>query len=262
MSKVPAKVSERLTKETPKFQKVLAAAKDRDVNESDTVTIISDMLESVFGFDKYTELTREFAIQGTFCDLAVKVDGSIEYLIEVKAIGLDLKDSHLRQAVNYGAKQGIKWVVLTNGVNWEIYHISVQGNVEHEKICEFNFLDLNARKAADQDILFMLCRRGVSKGLIEEMYEYRKSVNKFMVSSIIASDPIVSAIKRELKKIKHGLKVTDEEIKEIILSDVLKREVTESDTAKETIAIVKRSQQRAAKKKAAKKVESISNTEE
>lgn len=86
MTNIPNKVSERLIKQVPTFQKVLQNAKDRDVNESDTVTIITDMLSSVFGYDKYEEVTSEQAIRGTYCDLAVKLDDQIRFLIEVKAM--------------------------------------------------------------------------------------------------------------------------------------------------------------------------------
>ncbi len=113
MSVLPAKVKARLQKETRVFKKVLVSAMDRDVNESDTVTIVVDMLERVFGFNKYSEVTSEIAIKGTYCDLAVKIDGNIEYLIEVKAIGLDLKENHLRQATNYGANHGIPWITIS-----------------------------------------------------------------------------------------------------------------------------------------------------
>ena len=83
MAKIPKIVLNRLTKEIPIYQKVLEKAKNRDVNESDTVTIIVDILARVFGFDKYTEITKEQAIRGTYCDLAIKLDGKIKYLIEV-----------------------------------------------------------------------------------------------------------------------------------------------------------------------------------
>ncbi|UYM16353.1 hypothetical protein [Endozoicomonas euniceicola] len=72
MANIPQKVKKRLTSSVPKFKKILTQAKVRDVNESDTVTIITDMLEEVFGFDKYSEITREFAIRGDYCDLAIK----------------------------------------------------------------------------------------------------------------------------------------------------------------------------------------------
>jgi hypothetical protein len=42
----------------PKFQQVLNLAKDRDVNEADTVSIIKDMLADIFGYDKYLDITR------------------------------------------------------------------------------------------------------------------------------------------------------------------------------------------------------------
>ena len=86
MATIPKKVSERLITGIKRYQPILAAAKARDVGETDTVTIIKDMLADVFGYDKYSELTSEYAIRGTFCDLAIKLDGKLSTLIEVKAI--------------------------------------------------------------------------------------------------------------------------------------------------------------------------------
>ena len=45
----PKKVGERLVVGLKRFQPILASAKARDVNESDTVIIITDMLAEVFG---------------------------------------------------------------------------------------------------------------------------------------------------------------------------------------------------------------------
>ena len=70
---IPKRVCDRLGRTIGKFQEILKVAKDRDVNESDTVSIVKDMLAEVFGYDKYLEVTSEFAVRGTFCDLAVKV---------------------------------------------------------------------------------------------------------------------------------------------------------------------------------------------
>ena len=81
MATVPKKVAERLVVGIKQFQPILAAAKARDVGEADTVTIIKDMLADVFGYDKYSEVTSEFAIRGTYCDLATKIDGVLQTLI-------------------------------------------------------------------------------------------------------------------------------------------------------------------------------------
>ena len=202
MATIPTSVTKRFTASIPKFKKILDQARERDVNESDTVTIITDLLEEVFGFDKYNEITREYAIQGTFCDLAIKTNKKIEYLIEVKAIGIDLKDSHLRQAVNYAAQEGIRWVVLTNGILWQVHRVSLETKVTSTKLLEFNFTELNHRKKEDHEILFLLCKRGVNKDLIDEFYEYRQSVNRYTIAALIMTEPVVSAIRRELRKLK------------------------------------------------------------
>ncbi len=87
------------------------------------VMIVTDMLAEVFGYDKYSDVTAEYAIRSTSCDLATKLDGTVQALIEVKAVGLDLKDLHVKQAVDYAANQGVDWVVLTNGLRWRIYNV-------------------------------------------------------------------------------------------------------------------------------------------
>ena len=121
MSNISKKVVDRLAAGLKRYQPVLEAAKNRDVNESDTSMIVSDMLAEIFGFDKYTEVTREHCIRGTYCDLAVVVDDKMRYLIEVKAIGTELKDQHVKQAVDYAANKGIEWVALTNAVRWNVF---------------------------------------------------------------------------------------------------------------------------------------------
>ena len=91
MANIPKKVTERFVKAVPRFQKVLQLAKDRDVNESDTVSVLNDIFGEVFRYDKYLEVTSELAIRGTYCDLALKVEDKIQFLVEAKAIGIELK---------------------------------------------------------------------------------------------------------------------------------------------------------------------------
>ena len=240
MATIPKSVTDRLAKETRRFQRVLKFAKDRDINESDTVVIITDMISNLFGFDKYADLTSEYAIRGTFCDIAVKVDGNVKYLIEVKAIGLDLKESHVNQAVNYGAQHGIQWVVLTNGIMWELYRIRFEKPLGNDLLCTFNFLEMSARKKEDQDILFLLCKEGLSKDVIEEYHEHIKSVNKFTIGAILQSEVGLNMLRRELRRVSPGIRVDTDEIQVIILSDVLKREVVEGKLADDARAQVKK----------------------
>jgi hypothetical protein len=84
MAAIPKKVVDRLVTNIKRFQPILTASKARDDGEADTVMIVTDMLAGVFGYDKYSDVTAEYAIRGTYCDLATKLDGTIQALMEVK----------------------------------------------------------------------------------------------------------------------------------------------------------------------------------
>jgi len=58
MTVIPAKVVDRIKDNLMKIQKVIEQAKNRDINEADTVVIVTDVLNNIFGYDKYTEVTR------------------------------------------------------------------------------------------------------------------------------------------------------------------------------------------------------------
>ncbi|MBW1933646.1 MAG: type I restriction enzyme HsdR N-terminal domain-containing protein [Deltaproteobacteria bacterium] len=255
MAAIPKKVVERYVKTVSKFQRVLKIAQDRDVNEADTVSIAQDILAEVFGFDKYLEITSEYAIRGTYCDLAIKIDEKIQYLLEVKAIGLTLKASHLRQVVDYGANHGVQWVVLTNGIMWELYRIRFERPIDCDLVSSFNFLELNPRKEDDQQKLFLLSKKGLSKSIREDYYERVQSVNRFVIGAIVLSESVVNAIRRDIRKLVAGLKVDDKEIEQILINEVLKRDVIEGEEASKAASRVRRLMKKAAKKTAQKKPE-------
>lgn len=231
MANIPPKVSDRLTAMIKKYQPILISAKNQDKNEADTVTIISQMLSDIFGYDQFSEITKEFAIKNTYCDLAIKIDGDVKFLIEAKAIGSKLNESHIAQATTYGAKVGIEWVVLTNGINWIIYKMNYGNKIAHKQISSFDFTNLKPKNTADHEQLFILCKEGLKKDAIEEFHAYKKIVNPFYIGSIIMGEYVVEAIKRELRKSSPGLKVDDKEIESILRNDVLKREIVDGEYA-------------------------------
>lgn len=228
---VSKRVQDRLTKSVARFQRVIKIAKDRDVNESDTVAIIKDVLAEVFGYDKYLDITSEFAIRGTYCDLAIKVDGKVEYLIEAKAIGLDLKDSHLRQAIEYGARNGVQWIILTNANTWQVYKIRFEQPINYDLVCSFNMLELNPRNAEHLEVLFVICREGLVRDARGEFHEKIQTVNRFILGALILTDDVVSVIRRELRKLSDGVLVSGDEVCKVLRDEVLKRDVLEGEEA-------------------------------
>lgn len=236
---IPSKVQIRIIEGLKKFQPIVESAKIRDANESDTVVLLTGILSDLLGFDKYTDITTEHSIRGTFCDLAVKINGNVSIIIEAKAIGIDLKDQHVKQAVDYGANKGIDWVILTNGVTWRVYKLLFTKPIQHIPVYQFDFLQIRIKSNEDLELLYNISKEGVLKNSLENVYVQKQATNKFMIGNLIYTESVLSTIKKELKSIYPDLKVTSEEIEKVLFNGVIKREINEgeeSDEAKKKIA--------------------------
>ena len=240
MAPIPKKVKDRLSKNIARFQRILSIAKDRDINESDTVNIVTDMLNEVFGYDKYVEVTSEFAIRGTYCDLAIKLDNKIQFLIEVKAVGLDLKSNHLRQSIDYAANQGISWVILTNGLSWQIHKVRFEKPINNDLVASIDFTSVNPRSEKDHECLYLIAKEGVQKNARDDFYEKVQNINKYVIGNFLLSEPILSTLRRELRKFAEGLKIDNNELQEIIKNEVIKREIFDTEDGKKAESKVNR----------------------
>lgn len=251
MGSVPTKAAERIRDGLKRFQPILSSAKARDVNESDTVVIVTDLLQYVFGYDKYSEITSEHMIRGTYCDLAVKIQGSLAFLLEVKAIGSELKDQHIKQAVDYAANQGVEWVGLTNGASWRVYKVSFNKPIEHEVVVEFDLLSLSHRDSNAIEMLALLAKEGWQKANIGDYHSYKQALSRYTLSAILLSEPVLATVRRQLRITTPGLKVELDEIKAVLETDVIKREVLEGEKATIAQRQVTRATNRARKSKEA-----------
>lgn len=230
---IPAKVQPRLSEALKKFQPILKAAKAKDVNESDTVVIVTDILNDLFGYNKYTEITSEYAIKKTWCDLAIKIDNEVRFLIEVKAIGLPLKTDHIRQAVDYGANSGVDWIILTNGIHWKIYKVLFQRPIFHDLVYEFNLEDMAPKKSSDLELLFMVSKESLSKSVLDDYHSQKLALSKYFIANMLITDVLVDTLKKQIKKMNPDIKIENEMILEVLINEVIKRDTFDGDKSEE-----------------------------
>jgi hypothetical protein len=249
MPPIPNKVFNRLVSGLKRFQPILGSAKARDAGEADTSTIVKDMLSEMFGYDKYTEITAEFVIKGTYCDLAIKLDGKLQLLIEVKAIGTELKDSHTKQAVDYAVNQGVVWIFLTNGAIWRIYRIFYGQPITQELVFECDLIAVNPKNRAQAETLFLFAKEGQAKSVLDEFDAKRQAMNRFLLGAILLSDPVVEVARRELRRIFPDVRIDADQLREEIALEVLKREVTEGEKADEARKRISKAQGKALRAK-------------
>lgn len=228
---VSKRVAERMERALKQFRQVLEQQRARDVSEADTVTIVKDLLSELFGYDKWAELTSEHNIRGTFCDLAVKLEAKLAFLIEVKAIGLDLKDNHIKQAIDYASNQGCEWVVLTNAIEWRLYHVVFKKPIDKQEIAHFNLLEVSTKDDNDLEKMHLITREGFTKSALVDYRDRKDATSRFMLAAIILnSESVISAIRREIRRVSE-ISVDEELIDKMLRDEVIKRETIEGDHA-------------------------------
>ncbi len=228
---IPKKIADRLSTGLKRFQPIISAAKARDANESDTSMIVTDMMAELFGYDKYSEITKELAIRGTYCDLATKIEGKFQMMIEVKAVGIDLKESHIKQAVDYASNKGIEWVALTNANNWKVFKVIFSKPIDFEMVLDIDLLTLNFKNETHLESLFLLTKESMIKSGLYAYHDQIQATNKFYLGALILSDTVLESIRRELRRITPDVKVPIEDLRNVLIQDVLKREVIEGEKA-------------------------------
>ena len=237
---ISARVAERISSQLKKYQAILADARSRDISESDTVVIIVDMLADVLGYKKYVEITTEHSIRGTYVDLAVKVGNDVRFLIEAKAIGVGLKDNHIKQAIDYGANIGVEWIVLTNGIQWQIYKVHFKQPIDKSLVFEFDAVAINPKAEHLVECLGYLSREGFEQSSMTMFYQQRQITSKFSIAALLLSEPMLDKLRREIRRLSPGCKVEESELESVMRAEVLKREVVDGDEAKQAADYVKK----------------------
>ena len=249
--KVSKRFLDRARKNLRKYQKAFEAARSRDVGESDTCVIISDFLADVLGYDKYSEVTTEFAIRSTFCDLAIKIDGRLQFLIEVKSIGTELKDIHARQATDYAANQGVDWVLLTNGAQWKAYKLRFEKPIQADETFSIDLLAADAKPNHLLERLYLISREAGGGSAMATFHQQQEAKSRYVMAQLLLSEPLLTAIRRELRRIFPPVKATTTEIEELLRAEVLKRDALEGERAINAEKAVRRGTRRRLREKAA-----------
>jgi len=232
MINIISKAKKRLVKNLKKFQRLVKNASIKDINESDTSVIITDLLSELFGYDKYTEITTETAIRGTYCDIGIKINKTLKILIELKAADVELKEYHVKQAIDYAANKGIDWTILTNGTNWQIYKICFTKPINKELIYEFDFTKLNPRNMQDLEMLYAISKEGLEKSILNDLYEQSLTKDKYIIGYLLFSDDVVNTLRKEIKRNFSHSTLKNEDIKKVLSHEVIKREILEDENAK------------------------------
>jgi hypothetical protein len=185
-----------------RFATAFRDARERGANESDTVMYLVKFFEEVFGYDSLKgEISKELSIKDRYCDIALKIDGEVKLLVEAKAAGLKgLTEKHIEQAENYASRAGLTWVLLTNGIEWRLYHLTFNEGegIAHEIAFEVNLLE--GDREASWERLSLLSRSAMKRDEVEEYWSQKKVLSPSSVVRVLLDENVLAVVRRELNR--------------------------------------------------------------
>lgn len=185
-----------------------------DANEAETRQRVERIFESVTGYDVFTHLSREHAVRGAgnteHMDFAIKLKpDKVSIVVELKRVGVDLSKKHLKQASHYAIDLGCEWVLLTNGREWEIYHVEFAQPPETTLVQRWNLLQDDWSDLAESFDLISL--RNMKKGTLAGLWEKQSALTPECLLSQILSEDSIRRLKNAIRK-EAGVSVHPEDI--------------------------------------------------
>ena len=192
-----------------------------ELDESGTRLLINHFLTDMLGYETLSEVKTEYMIKGTYADYVIQIGGKRHFLVEVKALSLNLSSNHLRQSINYGANEGIDFVLLTNGRVFELYKVLFEKPISHELIFSLNLSELSNLKIIADQLQYLHKDEVLKKGL-DVLWDRHSALSPKNLSKLLFSDEVVKFLKKELKK-KYNIKFD-----EVVIENAVKRIAMES----------------------------------
>lgn len=205
-----------------KFSKPLADLVARDANEGDTRLFVTDFLCEALGFDKYEDLTTEYQVKGEFADYGIRIDKQLVAFIEVKRCTTRLNEKHLRQVQLYAVNEGVEWVILTNGVAWEAWHLTAGLPVSLDLALKVDLADGGSASAKAKD-LFYLTKESLKRRQIDELWKSKRATSPASLACALLAPVVLDSLRKELRR-STGQNTSPDELARLLRETVLRPE--------------------------------------
>jgi predicted type IV restriction endonuclease/predicted transport protein len=225
------KAKERIRRSLRKFRPIAAKALQNAVNEADTRVLVNALLSEALGWDPFAEITGEHLIRGQYCDFAIKQDAGMFAIIEVKAANIPLSPKHLYQAAGYAASEGVDWVMLTNGADWQVYRVLFEKPVTQDLVFEVSLLDEETTPAQKTELLYLVSKEAQRAGELDAYYQKKAALCGANIAKALLSQKVLSALRSEMRRL-HGHNVSPQELATLLVQDVFRPDVQGNDTAR------------------------------
>lgn len=201
------------------IQPLLKRVMQDSPNESQSRLLLDRILQDVLGYS-LGEIKTEQKIQGRAADYVLAPGGVDALVIEAKRIGAPLRDKQIFQATSYAAYAGIRWALLTNVVNWQLYRVATEDKVEADLVFA---LDLQGGLDGDSAYrLMLLSKTGITRcELLDRLWRKKVALSQESLIAAILNEEVLNKIRVVLLR-ERGYPVTNQEIQDAIEREILR----------------------------------------
>jgi len=186
-----------------KFARHFVQMREAKANESDTVARLRDFFTEVLGYDRVKDISSETEMKGKYVDLCLKIDDNICLLVEAKAAAMQLRVRQIDQAKHYASENGFRWVLLTNGVEWNLYHVTFDEDegIEYDPAFTVSLADEKLDDAIEK--LSLIHKRSIAKDGLERYWERKSALCAGSIGKALFHETVLRVLRRELRHLCH-----------------------------------------------------------
>ena len=240
-------MEKELKKKLKVYSNIFREAQEKGKKEADAVMYLVQFFKDALGYDIFKEISKEYQIKGKYCDIALRIKGQVEILVEVKQPGIQLANRHIEQAEIYAMKSGTKWALLTNGCDWRLFHLSFyeEGGIESALVFKTDLLKSFKEKPDDVVEKFkLLHRKNFIRGELEKFWKKKTMLIPRALSKALFTEEVLRAISREVNRgadVKVGIEDTAKALKNMfdkeVLADLAEIKITKRRRARKPKAL-------------------------
>lgn len=182
----------RIQRLIDKYNRISAEGKLKRYNEAMTKNDFIEPLFEALGWDVRNtetddEVTPEDKVSKGRVDYAFRIEGIPKFLLEAKAIKVDLDEPKwAEQAINYAWHKGAVWAILCDFEGVKVFN----SEVKELNPLQSMFFSINCEEYIDRfDQLWLLSRESFEKGIIDrEAEKWGKKLKKVPVDKQLLAD--------------------------------------------------------------------------
>jgi predicted type IV restriction endonuclease len=204
-----------IVRDLRKYLPFLLKAREDKLNEADTSQRIIEVFKNVLGYDTMTEITCEMEVRSKYADIAIKIDSVVKLFVEVKAADTVLRDRHIDQSEVYAAKGNVPWVLLTNGIDWSLYHLTFDDGLEYERVFAVTLSKESVAK--DAEMIGLLHRSAIRSGEHEAYWKQVSALSPESIGRALFREDVMRLMRRTIRH-KEGTLIDIEDLASAIHS--------------------------------------------